>query len=38
MVELLPKGAVQPVRNSDSYRGDVVPPGEQSHVPVRLVR
>ena len=37
-VQLLPWGAAQPVPILDRYREDVVPPGEQSHVPVRLIR
>ena len=38
IVQLLPWGAAQPVPIWDRYREDVVPRGEQGHVPVRLIR
>ena len=37
ILQLCLLGATQPVRICDGYRGDLVPPGDQRHVPVRLI-
>ena len=37
MIQLRPLRSAQPVRICDGYRGDVVPPSEQRHVPARLI-